>query len=147
MSNRKFWNTVKPFLTSKGFLHNDNISIYINGNIVEDEQKLTKEFNSYCINTAEITSGKPLMKLENNLDYINDSLTAKRIIEKYKNHPGIKAIQDTFPVKKQFKIEDLKAEQVNKILRNINSRKATGKPLRKALRKLSRCRQILSTLI
>ena len=43
MSNRKFWNTVKPFLTSKGFLHN-NISININGNIVENEQKLTKDF-------------------------------------------------------------------------------------------------------
>ena len=42
MSNRKFQNTVKPFLTSKGFLHNDNISIDINGNIVEDEQKSTK---------------------------------------------------------------------------------------------------------
>ena len=47
MSNRKFWNTVKPFLTSKTFLRNDNISIDINGNIVEDEQRLTKEFNSY----------------------------------------------------------------------------------------------------
>ena len=46
MSNRKFWNTVKPFLTSEGFLHNDNISIDINGNIVEDEQKLAKESNS-----------------------------------------------------------------------------------------------------
>ena len=84
MSNRKFWNTVKPFLTSKGFLHNDNISIDINGNIVEDEQKLTKEFNSYYINTAEITSAKPPMKLENNLYYINDSVITKRIIEKYK---------------------------------------------------------------
>ena len=30
------------------------------------------------------------MKLENNLDYINDSLIAKRIIEKYKNYPSIK---------------------------------------------------------
>ena len=39
MSNRKFWRTVKPFLTSKGFRHNDNISVDINGNIVEDEQK------------------------------------------------------------------------------------------------------------
>ena len=27
MSNSKFWNIVKPFLTSKGFLHNDKISI------------------------------------------------------------------------------------------------------------------------
>ena len=44
MSNRKSFlgNADKPFLTSKGFFHNDNISIDINGNIVEDEQKLTK---------------------------------------------------------------------------------------------------------
>ena len=41
MGNREFWNKAKTFL-SKGFLHNDNISIDINGNIVEDEQKLTK---------------------------------------------------------------------------------------------------------
>ena len=40
-------NTVRPFLTSKEFLHNDNISININGNIVQDEEKLTKEFNLY----------------------------------------------------------------------------------------------------
>ena len=53
MSNKKFWNTVKPFLTSTGFLQNDNISIDINGNIVEDEQKLTKEFKSYYMNIAK----------------------------------------------------------------------------------------------
>ena len=73
---------------------------------MEDEQKLTKEFNSYYTNIAKTTSGKPPMKLENNLDYINDSLITKRVIEKYKNHPSIKAVQDTFPVKKEFKIEE-----------------------------------------
>ena len=125
VSNRKFSNTVKPFVTSKGFLHNDNISIDMNGNIVEDEQKL-KEFNLYYLNIAKTTSGKPPMKLENNLDYINDSLIAKRIIEKYKDHPSIKTIQDTFPVKKEFKTEEAKVEQINKSLRNKNSRKATG---------------------
>ena len=61
------------------------------------------------------------MKLENDLDYINDSLITKRIIEKYKNHPSIKAIQN-----KRSKIEEAKVEQINKILRNINFRKATG---------------------
>ena len=125
MSNRKFWNTVKSFLRSKGFSHNDNISININGNVVKNEQKLTKEFNSYYIN-IKTTSGSPPIKLENNLDYISDSLIAKRIIEKYKNHLSIKAIQDTVPVKKEFKIEEAKFDQVNKVLRNINSRKATG---------------------
>ena len=93
---------------------------------MEDKQKLTKDFNSYYLNIAKTTSGKPPMKLENNLDYINDSLITKRNIEKYKNHPSIKAIQDTFPVKKEFKIEEAKVEQINKVLRNINSRKATG---------------------
>lgn len=38
---RKFWNTVKPILTSKGFFQNENISIDTNGNVVEHEQKLT----------------------------------------------------------------------------------------------------------
>ena len=75
---------------------------------------------------AKKISGKPPMKLENNLDYINDSLITKRIIKKYKNHPIIKAIQYTFPVKIEFKIEKAKVEQINKILRNINSRNATG---------------------
>ena len=110
MSNWKFWNKVKPFLTSKGFLHNDNISIDINGNIEEDEQKLAKEFNSYYINAAKAASGKPPMKLEKNLDYINDSLITKRIIKNYKNHSSMKAIQDTFPAKKEFKIEEVKVE-------------------------------------
>ena len=72
---------------------------------MEDEQKLTKEFNSYYINIAKTTSGKLPMKLKNNLDYINDSLITKPIIEKYKNHPSIKAIQDTFPGKKGFKLK------------------------------------------
>ena len=52
------------------------------------------------------------MKLENNLDCINDSLIAKQIIEKYKNHSSIKVIQDTFHVKKEFKIEEAKIEEV-----------------------------------
>ena len=59
MSNRKWWNKVKPFLASKGFLQNGNISIDINGNIVEDEQKLTKEFDSCYINIAKQVLVKP----------------------------------------------------------------------------------------
>ena len=66
------------------------------------------------------------MKLENNLYYNNDSLITKWIIEKYKNHASLKAIQDALPVNKEFKIEEAKVEQIHKILRNINSRKAKG---------------------
>ena len=65
------------------------------------------------------------MKLENNFDYIHDLLITKQIIKKYKNHLSIKAIQDTFPVKKEFEIKEAKVQQINRILKNINSRKAT----------------------
>ena len=105
MSNGKFWNTVKPVLRSKGFLHSDNISVDINGNIAEDGQNLTKEFNSYYINITKTTSGKPPMKLEINLDYINYSVMTKQIIEKYKNHPSIKAIQDISLWKRNLKLK------------------------------------------
>ena len=66
------------------------------------------------------------MRLENKVGYIKVSLITKRIIEKYKNHPSINDIKDTFPMKKEFEMEETRIEQVNKILRNINSRKATG---------------------
>ena len=68
MSNRKFWNTVKPFLTSKGLLQNDNISIDINGNIVENEQQWAKEFNSYYINIGKRSCDKPLMNYFQNIN-------------------------------------------------------------------------------
>ena len=109
---------------------------------MENEQKLTeriKEFNSYFIHIAKTTSGNPPMKLENNLGYVNDSLITKGIIEKFKNHPSLKA------VKKEFKIEEVKVDQVNKILRILILEKLQDRT--KLLRKLSRCRQILSTLI
>ena len=77
--------------------------------------------NSYYINIAKITSSNSLIKLENNLDYINDSLITKQIIEKYKNHPSIKAIEDTSPVKKEFKIEEAKAEQVFSIIISLKT--------------------------
>ena len=28
MGNKQFWNTVEPFLTSKGFLHNEDIALH-----------------------------------------------------------------------------------------------------------------------
>ena len=34
MGNKQFWNTVKPFLTSKGFFHNEDIAVHIGFKIV-----------------------------------------------------------------------------------------------------------------
>ena len=41
-NSEKFWNTVKPFLTNKGFLTNDNISMKVNDDLITDKTKLAK---------------------------------------------------------------------------------------------------------
>ena len=38
-NNKKFWNTVKPFLTNKGFLTDYNISIKVNDDLVRGKTK------------------------------------------------------------------------------------------------------------
>ena len=56
-NNKKFWNAVKPFLTNKGFLTNDNVSIKVNDDLVTDKTKLANLFNLHYINIVENTSG------------------------------------------------------------------------------------------
>ena len=40
MRNKQFWNTVKPFLTSKGFLHNEDTALHIDNETVTDCNEL-----------------------------------------------------------------------------------------------------------
>ena len=36
MGNKHFWNTLKPFLTFKGLLHNENTALHIGDKTVTD---------------------------------------------------------------------------------------------------------------
>ena len=62
MGNKQFWNTVNPFLTSKGFLHNEDIALHIDDKIVTDCNKLVDEFNEYYINIVQNATGKATIK-------------------------------------------------------------------------------------
>ena len=50
ISNQDFWNLVKPFLSNKGSLIDDDFSFVQNNQIVTDDNELTKIFNNYYIN-------------------------------------------------------------------------------------------------
>ena len=52
-NNKAFWNTVKPFLTNKGFLTNETIAIENKRKIVTDKSKLVNLFNSHYVNIVE----------------------------------------------------------------------------------------------
>ena len=54
-NNKKFWNAVKPLLTNKGFLADENISIKFNDDLVIDKAKLANLSNLHYINIVENT--------------------------------------------------------------------------------------------
>ena len=58
MVSKTFWSTVKPFLSLKGFIHNNNIRIEIDDKIIEDKSELAKRFNSHYINIVKSITGK-----------------------------------------------------------------------------------------
>ena len=89
MSNRTFWKTVKPFLTNKGCMTNDDISIEKDGDIVRDEEVLVELFNENYINIVEISSGKKPSSLGNCEDSAQDDATVDKIISKYSSHPSV----------------------------------------------------------
>ena len=77
VSNKAFWNTLKPFLTNKGFLTNENITVKHKDKIVSDNSKLAHLFNNYYINIVENTSGLPPKSIGNPECKSDDHLTVE----------------------------------------------------------------------
>ena len=62
MSKKTFWNTMKPFITNKNGLTNNDITITHNNTAITDEKQLTELFNQYYVNIVETSSGvKPAL--------------------------------------------------------------------------------------
>ena len=45
MSNKTFWRTVRPFLTNKGVLIDNEISLIQNGKTIDDEKQVAETLN------------------------------------------------------------------------------------------------------
>ena len=58
MSNKKFWSTIKPFLTNKACVSNDFINVEKDGDLLSNNKELEKLFNQNYINVVENSSGK-----------------------------------------------------------------------------------------
>ena len=123
MGSKKFWSTVKPFLSSKGFIHNNGIIIEINNKIIEDESEVAKTFN--YINIIKSTTGKHPTKLGTSASRISEKEVVVTIIDKFKNHPSIISIKNEFRPTAELNIKAATVNQINKI-RCLDATKATG---------------------
>jgi len=121
--NKSFWNTVKPY---KGILSEDQIAITNEKDIITNESKLVELFNDHYINIVQNTSGKKTLSLGDPSNPERDRNTVREIIMKYKNHPSILAIKKSFNPEKMFDIPKATAKDINRIIKSLNTKKATG---------------------
>ena len=123
MGNKQFWNTVKSFLTSKGFLHNEDITLHISDKTVTDCNELAKEFSEYYTNIVQNTTGKATIKLQGSN---NDKSTVETIIKTYEHHPSIKLIKEHIQKENNdFNIKAASVGKINKTIKGLNLKKAT----------------------
>ena len=83
MSNKAFWNLVKPFLSNKGVLACTDISLIKDDKIVTDDHDLCEIFNDYYIKIVENTSGKKPSSIANANPIDDDREIARLIFDKY----------------------------------------------------------------
>ena len=95
--------------------------------MVTDKPKLANLFNLHYINIVENTSGVPPVIQENPNNPNEDNTTVKNIIKQYENHSSIINIKNHInSPSTRFDIPTAKTEDINKIIKNINPKKATG---------------------
>ena len=126
MSNRTFWKTTKPFLTSKGCMTNDCINIEKDGHIVRDEKVLVELLNENYISIIEISSGNKPPSLGNCEDSAQDDATVDKIISKYSSNPSVQKIKRKFSIDKEFELPYASAKDINQIIKSLNINKAKG---------------------
>ena len=123
-SSKQFWNFVKPFLTNKGSMSNDFISMKNGDAFIDKESKLVEMFNSHYTNIVAKTSGVPP---EN---YVIDTNNTREIIEgiikKYNRHPSILKIKSNFVSFITFDFSKAEVADINDLLKQTDPKKATG---------------------
>ena len=72
-TNKSFWNFIKPFMTNKGMIASNNITLIEGKNVITDEYKISQTYNKHYINIVEKSCGKKPNKIGTTLGSLNDS--------------------------------------------------------------------------
>ena len=118
--NKKFWATLKPFLTDKGIKSN-NICLIEEGKIISKDQEVAETLNTFFQNSVSS------LLVTEPIEYINDAINIidpiDGIIIKFQNHPSIimiNAIMD----QSTFSFETSSLAEVVKELNALNTNKS-----------------------
>ena len=118
--NKLFRKTVKPSFTDKT-LKDERITLVKNNKVISDDSKLAEIFGKYFGNIVQNLRIDGL----NNISSDNDTVTIRRAIEKYQNHPSIKVIRENIDSTNNFCFDLIIPELISKTINNLDTSKAT----------------------
>ena len=120
--NKKFWKIVKP-LSSEKVNTNENIMLVENNNIISSEIEIAEKLNAFFSNIVKELNIKVKEDLLCDVSDINDPV--ERAIQKYKNHPSIQMIKETFDSSKTFSFDLVSSDTIFKEIVSLDTKKAT----------------------
>ena len=117
-SNKKFYKTVKPFLSDKSSCGNNKIILKENDKIVSDPPEVADIFNAFYGSIADYPA--------DNYDGL-DSISMKDVIDKHCNHPSITSIKTyTGAQNSKFEFQKITTDNVTKLIKSLNAGKSPG---------------------
>ena len=120
--NKTFWKTVKPLFSDK-IKSQSKIVLVENDEAISDDRQVAEIFNNYFVTVTETLGIAENLGNIRSTEGIIDPVDIA--IEKYANHPSIKAILTRFPVVAGFSFEHVSTSKLETEIKNLNSNKAT----------------------
>ena len=115
-TNKTFWNAVRPFISNKGNMHSQDISLYEQNRIMTDPVELCNVFNDHFSDIAsnQCESDKVI------------SMSADETIHNYMSHSSIQTIKESIDASKTFTFKTVTPDLVFLKLKHLNAKKACG---------------------
>ena len=121
LDSKPFWETCKSYFSNKHSFRNSKIALNENGEILTENIKIAKSFNSYF---ESVTDSLQLFDrpLQSNISCDK----VQNIIKRFSNYPNIIRIKHTFKLNKKFSFQCVYGATVRKVVKNLPSDKATA---------------------
>ena len=121
--NKKFWKTVKPFLSDKSKT-SDKIHFNENGELLNSESETAEVLNNFFSNIVKDLKIPEYENLDRSFENVEDPVL--RAILKYKNHPSITVIKEKAK-NSVFSFYEVVQDKIEKEINRLNKVKASRK--------------------
>ena len=126
-NSKPFYAKIKPYMTNKGALSNDDIILFEKGKYVSSDNDIAEIFNNYYTNIVKETLGRPPANIADTLGFTTDQdKKMDTIVNSYTNHPSIKKINQIHTKNNHFSFRPVTEREVKIILKKLDIKKAVG---------------------